>query len=124
MSYGVGHRRSQIWHCCGWAALVLPLAQEIPYVADVALKKKKKKKKKEENGNHISPSTYPPKKNLNKVNVKKRRKEGREEGRAGIQVGKDEVKLGYLQMTWYHLIENHKDSTKKFLELVNKSNKV
>ena len=44
MSCGVGHRRhwdlAWLWHRPAAAALIPPLAWELPYAADVALKKK------------------------------------------------------------------------------------
>ena len=44
---------ARIWHCCGYgvaaaaaAALIPPLAWQLPYAAGVTIKRKKKKKKK------------------------------------------------------------------------------
>ena len=54
MSCGVGHRPGSdptlLWLWCrlAFAALIRPLAWELPYAAGVALKKKKKKKKRKE----------------------------------------------------------------------------
>ena len=55
MSYGVDHRRSSdptllwLWYSLAAVALIYPLAWELPYALDAALKKKKKKNKK----NHL-----------------------------------------------------------------------
>ena len=48
MSCGVGHRRGSVlvlpwlWHRLAAAALIRPLAQELPYAAGAAVKRKKK----------------------------------------------------------------------------------
>jgi len=52
MSCGVGHRRSSdpvllwLWHRLLAAALIQPLAWELPYASDAALKRQKTKDKK------------------------------------------------------------------------------
>ena len=52
MSCGIGHRCHSdpmwLWRRLAAVALIWPLAWELPYVADAALKKKKKNKEKEE----------------------------------------------------------------------------
>ena len=51
MSCGVGHRHSWdpvllwLWHKLAATALIQPLAGELPYAWDVAIKSKKRKKK-------------------------------------------------------------------------------
>ena len=49
MSYGIGHRHSldPAWLWPAAAAPIRPLACELPYAVDVALKRQKEKKKKE-----------------------------------------------------------------------------
>ena len=42
----------------------------------------------------------------------------------GIQIGKEEVKLSLFADDMILCIENHKDSTRKLLELINEYNKV
>ena len=42
----------------------------------------------------------------------------------GIQIGKEEVKLSLFAEYMILYIENHKDSTRKLLELINEYNKV
>ena len=42
----------------------------------------------------------------------------------GIQIGKEEVKLSLLADDMILYIENHEDSTRKLLELINKYSKV
>ena len=55
MSYGVGGRHSSdpallwLWHRLAAAAVIHPLAWELPYAAGAALKKKKRKKEKRKN---------------------------------------------------------------------------
>ena len=53
MSCGVGHRRSLdpalLWRKPAAAALIQPLAWELPYAAHVALKSKNEKEKKTQN---------------------------------------------------------------------------
>ena len=72
MSCGVGHRHSMdlllqwLWCRPAAAALIRPLAWELPYAMGVALKKDKKREKKEER---------------KKDRKKERRKEGRKERR-------------------------------------------
>ena len=65
VSCGVGGRRgwdvTLLWLRCRLAAvaLILPLAWELPYVANVALKSKKKKKKKKKKLGDLGPSLDP-----------------------------------------------------------------
>ena len=56
MSCGVGHRHGSdpmlLWHRLEATALIRPLAWELPYAPDAALKRQKKKKKSERGEGH------------------------------------------------------------------------
>ena len=62
MSCGVGHTRSSdlawlwLWHWPAATALIRPLAWELLYAADVALKRQKQNKTKQKNPSKQSPT--------------------------------------------------------------------